>query len=127
MIIIAGAAEFDDAADRDACISAGAPLVQATRDDVDRDILGYFPTEQVRLPEQPGAGNVRQPLRTTTGLLVDHVRPFALDSPVFFEPSDRGSRRFQRTYAALSLVQTVPWGVLVEDLEGSVGRAEASA
>ncbi|MDJ0847375.1 MAG: transglutaminase-like domain-containing protein [Myxococcota bacterium] len=97
----------------------GRRLVQATRDDVDRDVLGYFPTEQVRLPEQPGEGEGRRPLRTTTGLLVDHVRPFALDSPVFFEPSDRGSRRFQRTYAALSLVQTVAYESL---LGGSAGR-----
>ncbi len=102
----------------------GRRLVQATRDDVDRDVLGYFPTEQVRLPEQPGAGDARQPLRTTTGLLVDHVRPFALDSPVFFEPSDRGSRRFQRTYGALSLVQTVSYEAM---LGSGAGREDWGA
>jgi quinol monooxygenase YgiN len=33
LIVIAGAAEFDNPADRDACIAGGAPLVQATRDE----------------------------------------------------------------------------------------------
>jgi hypothetical protein len=87
----------------------GRRLVQATRDDVDRDLPGHFPAEQVWLAEAPEPGLHRMPMRTTTGLLVDHVRPFALDSPVFFEPSDRGSARFQRSYAALSLVQTTPY------------------
>ncbi len=87
----------------------GRRLVRATRDDVDRDLPGHFPAEQVWLAEAPEPGAHRKPLRTTTGLLVDHVRPFALDSPVFFEPSDHGSSRFQRSYAALSLVQTTPY------------------
>jgi hypothetical protein len=60
------------------------------------------------------------PLRTTTGLLVDHVNPFGLDSPLYFEPTDARTGRFQRTYSTLSLVQTRPY----EDMLGGHSRPE---
>jgi len=83
----------------------GNRLVQPTRDDVDRDIIRYFPATPLELPAPPGEADVRAPLSTTIGLLVDHVRPFALDSPQLLAPTPMdGSLRFQRAYEVRSAV-----------------------
>src|SRR5262249_40617899 len=62
------------------------------------------------------------PLRATTGLLVDHVRPFALDSPVVFEPRPNADAvRFQRVYDTLSLVPTATFRELLGRPPGDAG------
>lgn len=95
----------------------GRRLVQTTRDDVDRDVVLRFPSQRFDVPWTPPESEERAELRTTTGLLVDHVRPFALDSPRVLEPrATPNGTRFQRSFEALSLVQTHSY----EDL---VGRA----
>jgi transglutaminase-like putative cysteine protease len=83
----------------------GRRLVRATRDDVDRDIPRAFPAARMRVEGAPRSDG-REPLETTTGLLVDHTRPFALDAPDWLEPVESRSLRFQRAYAALSQVPT---------------------
>ncbi len=65
----------------------GRRLVQATRDDVDRDILHRFPNRPYPVPGAPPTSEERRPLETTVGLLVEHVKPFALDSPAVFRPT----------------------------------------
>lgn len=81
----------------------GRRLVQATRDDVDRDVLRRFPSEPVEVPDAPPLVSGRMRLPTSVGLLVDHVRPFALDSPASFQPTQNPNpMRFQRAYNAVS-------------------------
>ena len=94
----------------------GRRLVQATRSDVDQDVVASFPSQRLELPWAPPGGRARRPLLTTTGVLVDHVRPFALDSPTVFDPRAQADARFRRVYETLSLVQTLP-------LEEMLGRA----
>ncbi|RMH16368.1 MAG: transglutaminase domain-containing protein [Acidobacteria bacterium] len=99
----------------------GRRLVQATRDDVDRDIVARFPSRPLVIPSAPAVGRARRALPTSIGLLADHVRPFALDSPVRLEPLHNDNpTRFRRVYAARSHVQTVPY-------EAMLGRRPGNA
>jgi len=83
----------------------GRRLVQALGGDVDLDVIDHFPTARLELAWRPPASDRRRSLRTTTGLLLDHIRPFALDSPVAIEARENEDElRFQRTYDAESLV-----------------------
>jgi hypothetical protein len=84
----------------------GNRLVQSLRNDADRDLMARFPTRRELVPEVPGA-DLRQELRTTVGLLVEHLKPFALDSPRSFAPlPNPNSMRFVRVFEAVSMVQT---------------------
>jgi transglutaminase-like putative cysteine protease len=84
----------------------GNRLVQAQRSDADRDVVARFPARLERVPEVPGL-EARERLDTSIGLLVDHVRPFALDSPESFAPLENpNSMRFVRVFQAISQVQT---------------------
>lgn len=84
----------------------GRRLVQALAEDVDRDILRRFPFEPYVVPGAPPASARRKALLTSIGLMVDHVRPFALDSPVRFVPSENPDpMRFQRVFEVRSHVQ----------------------
>jgi len=103
----------------------GRRLVQATQDDVDRDLIPSFPSQRAVVAWAPPAEH-RQPLRATTGLLVDHVRPFALDSPVVFEPRPNADAvRFQRVYDTLSLVPTASFRELLGRAPGAAEWSEA--
>ncbi len=98
----------------------GERLVQGTRDDVDRDIARRFPTEPTPVAEVPAKSPGRRELRTTIGLLVDHARPFALDSPEQFSPvSNPDSLRFRRVYEVVSRVPTTPYEQLLNHRAGS--------
>src|SRR5262249_1349796 len=96
--------------------SNGRRLVQATRDDVDRDVIARFPTGRTELPDPPPPSPRRVAVRATTGLLVDHVRPFALDAPAVLEARQNPAMRFQRVYDSISLAPTGP-------IRGLLGRA----
>ena len=88
----------------------GRRLVQSVRDDVDRDIVRQFPSAPFEVPERPPKSRHRSSLRTSVGLIVDHVKPFALDSPVRVVPTQNPSPlRFQRTFDAVSLVPTMTY------------------
>jgi transglutaminase-like putative cysteine protease len=102
----------------------GRRLVQATRDDVDRDVILRFPSGRTEISPAPPASASRIVVPTTTGLLVDHVRPFALDAPVLFEPQPNAAGlRFQRVYDGISLAPAVAY----EDLLGAApGSSEWS-
>ncbi|MEM9552742.1 MAG: transglutaminase-like domain-containing protein [Acidobacteriota bacterium] len=88
----------------------GRRLVQATRDDVDRDIVRRFPVEPLTVAEAPPTSDQRRALRTTIGLMVDHVRPFALDAPVLLQPTrNPNPMRFQRTFEVRSHVPVLDY------------------
>lgn len=98
----------------------GRRLVQATRDDVDRDIVHHFPSQALAVPEVPPMAGGRRELNTTMGLLVDHLKPFALDSPVIFQPvSNPNPLRFQRAFAALSRVSDLSYDEMLGNQPGN--------
>ncbi len=71
----------------------------------DDDILRAFPTRPREVENAPGLGEGRVSLPTSFGLLVDHVKPFALDAPARVEPrAVMEDFRFQRTYHVVSNV-----------------------
>jgi transglutaminase-like putative cysteine protease len=82
----------------------GRRLVEAQRDDVDRDVVRSFPTAKLKVFAPPSEGGRKQ-MATSVGLLTDHARPFALDAPIALEPAPlKSSFRFQRSYRATSRV-----------------------
>lgn len=92
----------------------GRRLVQTTGPDIDLDVVPHFPSGRFELPWRPPESEHRRSVRTTTGLLLDHVRPFALDAPVAIEArANEDGLRFQRTYEAESLVQTRPYETML--------------
>jgi len=98
----------------------GRRLVQATRRDVDADILRYFPSSPFEVPEAPPVSERRKDLRTTIGLLIDHVRPFALDSPAALRPVENPNpMRFQRALEVVSHVQTLPYQEMIGQRPGA--------
>lgn len=81
----------------------GRRLVQATAAGMDQDLLARFPGAKQEVPTAPPASDERMELDTTIGLLTDHVRPFALDSPALIWPVQNPDRlRFRRVYAVRS-------------------------
>ncbi len=92
----------------------GHRLVQSLTADADRDVLKHFPGSRIEVPDAPPVSPQRKALPSSVGLLVDHVRPFALDAPVAFEPTPaRDALRFQRAYQALSHVPTLAYDELL--------------
>ncbi len=103
----------------------GRRLVQAMRDDVDLDVIRRFPFQQVHVAAAPPVSRRRMALDTSMGLVVDHVRPFALDSPAAIRPiRNPNPLHFQRAFAVRSHVQTMSYG---EILGQRPGKAEWSA
>ena len=99
----------------------GRRLVQSTRDDVDGDIVRHFPFQRMVVDEAPAARGGRKALVTTVGLMVDHVRPFALDAPAVLEPAPNPNpMRFQRTFKVRSHVQVMPYPELLGRLPGDI-------
>ncbi len=103
----------------------GRRLVQATRDDVDRDVVPRFPAKPVRIPEAPNVSAERMELKTSMGLLIDHVRPFALDSPAALRPiRNPDPMRFQRAFEVLSRVQKLPYQEMIGQAPGRAGWSD---
>lgn len=100
----------------------GRRLVTAMRDDVDRDVLRRFPSQRLAVPEVPPTSEKRVALRTSMGLLVDHVKPFALDSPAVYQPiRNPNPMRFQRAFEALSHVRVLPYSLMLGQQPGDRG------
>ncbi|MEM6796926.1 MAG: hypothetical protein AAF725_23330, partial [Acidobacteriota bacterium] len=92
----------------------GRRMVQATRDGVDLDIVERFPFQEVSVDAAPEVGEGRRALNTTMGLLVDHVQPFALDSPARLMPTDNPTpMRFRRTFMVRSHVPVMSYDQLL--------------
>jgi protein-glutamine gamma-glutamyltransferase len=88
----------------------GRRLVQATRGDVDQDVVAQFPSRTEDVPLSPPVSDQRMELRTTVGLLADHLRPFALDSPASMWPAKNfDPQRFRTIYGVKSHVLTLPY------------------
>jgi transglutaminase-like putative cysteine protease len=103
----------------------GRRLIQSPRDDLDRDVARFFPTRPTPVDAPIFGRESRRKIDISVGLLVDHVRPFALDTPVLFEPAPRGTAlRFQRAYRAQSLVLELPIEALIGAALPGPGGAE---
>ncbi|MEM7138530.1 MAG: transglutaminase-like domain-containing protein [Myxococcota bacterium] len=98
----------------------GRKLVTSGRRDVDRDLIGNFPTRPTEIKGAPPTNENRGPLETTIALMADHTQPFALEAPVEVEPlQNPHPNRFRRVYRATS-------GVLTSDYDAMLG-ADAGA
>ncbi len=98
----------------------GRRLVQATRDDVDLDVVKRFPFKQIEIAAAPRVDRRRMALETSMGLVVDHIRPFALDSPAAIWPiKNPNPLHFQRAFKVRSHVQTLPYEELIGQRPGS--------
>lgn len=85
----------------------GRRLVVSTRGDIDLDVVNGFSPVRSEVREAPELGIYRTSLDTTVALMVDHTRPFALESAVSFTPADNPNPdRFRRAYRAQSRVIT---------------------
>ncbi len=94
----------------------GHRMIGATIAGVDDDVApGYPTTQMVSIAHAPSAGAYRSTVETTVGLLADHPRPFALESPIALMPlTNPNPARFRRTYRARSAVLTADEWSLVD-------------
>lgn len=92
----------------------GRRLVAATRDDADRDVATNFPTAAFDIVDPPPDVDLRTRVETTVGMLIEHSRPFGLESPVSIVPLENPDRaRFSRTYRVSSLAMASDeWSLL---------------
>lgn len=92
----------------------GTKLVRTSRPDVDLDGAESFPSEQRPVREVVGEAG-RDRVRAQVALLVEHTRPFALETPIAFGPlRNPNPQRFQRAYTFESLAQSIKY----RDLRG---------
>ncbi len=98
----------------------GRRLVQAMRDDVDSDVMKRFPFKPLEIAGAPPVSSRRMALETSIGLVVDHIRPFALDSPAAIRPiRNPNPLHFQRAFGVLSHVRTLPYDEMIGQRSGS--------
>ncbi len=104
----------------------GRRLVQALREDVDSDVMKRFPFKALEIAGAPPVSDRRKALETSMGLVVDHIRPFALDSPAAIRPiRNPNPLHFQRAFAVRSHVQTLPYDQMIGQRPGDADwRAE---
>ncbi len=97
----------------------GRRLVQALRDGVDADVMKRFPFKPVVIAGAPAVSGRRMALETSMGLVIDHIRPFALDSPAAIRPiRNPNPLQFQRAFAVRSHVQTLPYDEMIGQRAG---------
>ena len=87
----------------------GHRLVAARRADADQDRVTTYPTYRVTVRDPPPE-KARTLVHARVALLTDHTHPFALESPVVFEPMNNPNPdRFVRAYRFESLALTMPY------------------
>ena len=98
----------------------GRKLVVSGRQDIDDDLIPYFPTRLTEIRNAPASNENRGPLETTIALMADHTQPFALEAPIEVEPLENPSpNRFRRVYRALSGVLTADYASMLDARLGS--------
>ena len=98
----------------------GRKLVVSGRQDIDNDLIPYFPTRLIEIENAPPANDNRGPLETTIALMADHTQPFALEAPIEVEPLENPSpNRFRRVYRATSGVLTADYTSMLDGQLGS--------
>lgn len=90
-----------------------ARLVAPVRSGVDRDVITEFPTRKTAV-DQPPPDAERQRVRADVVLLVDHTKPFGLETPVLFAPRPNPNpQRFVRAYRFEALAQKIDYAGLL--------------
>jgi transglutaminase-like putative cysteine protease len=90
----------------------GTRLVASTIEGADEDTLAEFPTRETAVEAPPEGSRAR--VAATVAMLVDHQHPFALESPLEFEPiRNPNPERFTRAYKFESLAQEIEYGGLL--------------
>jgi transglutaminase-like putative cysteine protease len=91
----------------------GARLVAANRSGIDGDSIPEFPTKKTRVPDPPPEEG-RQLVHATVVMVVEHTRPFALETATTFEPTENPDpERFVRAYVTESLAQSIEYKKLI--------------
>ncbi len=97
----------------------GRRLVQALADGFDSDVMKRFPFKPLEVAGAPPVSDRRMALETSMGLVIDHIRPFALDSPAAIRPiRNPNPLHFQRAFAVRSHVQTLPYDEMIGQRPG---------
>lgn len=97
----------------------GTRLISTRRSDVDHDIVLDFPTLTTRAQDVPPASG-RTRVHAMVALLVEHSHPFALESPVSYQPvANPNPQRFARAWRFESLSQTIDYRRLLNHRAGS--------
>jgi transglutaminase-like putative cysteine protease len=100
----------------------GTRLVRATRSDVDVDVPDTFPSSDARVPGLASITKGRETVHTFVALLVDHPRPFGLETPELLRPAKNPNpTRFKRAYRVVSRAQTAPYKELFGQRAGDPG------
>jgi len=98
----------------------GRKLVVSGRQDIDNDLIPYFPTRLIEIENAPPSNDNRGPLETTVALMVEHTQPFALEAPLQVEPLENPSpNRFRRVYRVTSRVLTADYMSMLDGRLGS--------
>jgi transglutaminase-like putative cysteine protease len=91
----------------------GSRLVRSTRADADLDILETLPARRARIPGAPSPEG-RAHVLARVALLADHAQPFALETPVSFEPlRNPNPARFVSAYRFEALAQATGYLELI--------------
>jgi len=99
----------------------GSRLVTPIRSDVDRDVVGEYPTQITDVLDPP-AKNGRSLVHADVSMLVEHKAPFFLETPTRFLPMPNPNRqRFVRAYRFESLSQAIEYRDLVGRKVGNPG------
>jgi len=98
----------------------GRKLVVSGRQDIDDDLIPYFPTRLIEIENAPPFNDNRGPLETTIALMAEHTQPFALEAPLEVEPLENPSpNRFRRVYRVTSGVLTADYTSMLDGRLGS--------
>ena len=98
----------------------GRKLVVSGRQDIDDDLIPYFPTRLIEIENAPPSNDNRGPLETTIALMAEHTQPFALEAPLEIEPLENPSpNRFRRVYRVTSGVLTADYTSMLDARLGS--------
>jgi transglutaminase-like putative cysteine protease len=101
----------------------GKRMVTAMVQGAEADLFETFPVQEEK-PSWVPPGSRRRYIKTTMGMLQDHVIPLVLESPASFSPAQNPSpRRFRRVYNATSFALDIE---LFELLGAEVGDPEWS-
>ena len=103
----------------------GRKMVVSGRQDIDDDLIPYFPTRLIEIKNAPAVNENRGLLETTVALMADHTQPFALEAPLEVEPLENPSpNRFKRVYRATSGVLTADYASMLDGHLGSPSWSE---
>ncbi len=96
----------------------GSRLVPSLMEGADRDIAPRFPAGRLNVEAPPEDG--RTAVAATVALMIEHPRPFAVESPVYYaDARNPNPARFRRAYRFMSRSQSAPYADLLGHRAGN--------